>query len=288
MEGDNHSTPDPKARQKLSRRDRKKGFYNKSFRNASVELDDVEMASRVPGDEMADEGESSKDIGFYNTNFKNDSMDSIDDYSQASVVSVFGDSRSSEGRGASKTVQNEPMESAEDVDEVFVNQSLETALEKSKSGNRQGFTNKTFHTDSMALADDGTSTSGETATGEAQEAISRPEGAIFDKSKSGNRKGFFNKNFHSDSMDLTDDGASTSGDAAPEEIQETINVPTGAILDKSKSGNRKGFFNKTYHSDSMDVPDEDELDNSACAAGDKATAEATSVTAQDHEEDTYF
>ena len=288
VEGDHHSTPDPKARQKLSRRDRKKGFYNKSFRNASVELDDVEMASRVPGDKTADEGESPNEIGFYNTNFKNDSTDSIDDYSLASVVSVFGDSRSSEGRGAHKTVQDESMECAEDVDEVFVNQSLETALEKSKSGNRQGFTNKTFHTASMDLTDDGASTSSKTATEEAEEAINKPEGAIFDKSKSGNRKGFFNKNFHSDSMDLTDDGASMSGDAAPEEIQKTTNVPAGAILDKSKSGNRKGFFNKTYHTDSMDASDDDVLDNSACASENTATEEASSVTAQNHEENTYF
>jgi len=289
MGGDLHSTPEPKPRQKLSRRDRKKGFYNKSFRNASVELDDVEMAPHVPRDKTADDGESPKEIGLYNENFKNDSMDSIDDYSQASVVSVFGDSRSSEGRGAYKTVQNEPMESAEDVDEVFVNQPLETALEKSKSGNRQGFVNKTFHTDSMDLTDDGASTSGETATEEAQEAINKPEGAILDKSKSGNRKGFFNKNFHSDSMDLTDDGASTSGETAPEDAQEAVDkIEVGAILDKSKSGNRKGFFNKTYHTDSMDVSDDDVLDDNACTSGDKATEEDTSVTAQDHEEDTYF
>ena len=289
MGGDLHSTPEPKPRQKLSRRDRKKGFYNKSFRNASVELDEVEMASQVSGDKTADEGNSPKDIGFYNDNFKNDSMDSIDDFSQASVVSVFGDSRSSEGRGACETVQNESMENAEDVDEVFVNQSVETALEKSKSGNRQGFVNKTFHTDSMDLTDDGASTSGETVTEEAHEAINKPVGAILDKSKSGNRQGFFNKNFHSDSMDLTDDGASTSGETAPEDAQEaTDKIEAGAILDKSKSGNRKGFFNKNFHSDSMDISDDDVLDDSACASGDKAAEEATSVTAQYHEEDTYF
>ena len=289
MGGDLHSTPEPKTRQKLSRRDRKKGFYNKSFRNASVELDDVEMASHVPGDKTADEGESPKEIGFYNEHFKNDSMDSIDDYSQASVVSVFGDSRSSEGRGAYKTDQNESMETAEDVDEVFVNQALETVLEKSKSGNRQGFVNKTFHTDSMDLTDDGASTSGDAIPVEAQEVTNKPEGAILDKSKSGNRKGFFNKNFHSDSMDLTDDGASTSGETAPEDAQDATNkTESGAILDKSKSGNRKGFFNKNFHSDSMDVSDDDVLDDSACASGDKSTEEATSVTAQDNEEDTYF
>ena len=289
MGGDLHSTPEPKPRQKLSRRDRKKGFYNKSFRNASVEPDEVEMASQVSGDKTADEGNSPKDIGFYNDNFKNDSMDSIDDFSQASVVGVFGDSRSSEGRGANKTVQNESMENAEDVDEVFVNQSAETALEKSKSGNRQGFVNKTFHTDSMDLTDDGASTSGETVTEEAHEAINKPVGAILDKSKSGNRQGFFNKNFHSDSMDLTDDGASTSGETAPEDAQEaTDKIEAGAILDKSKSGNRKGFFNKNFHSDSMDISDDDVLDDSACASGDKAAEEATSVTVQYHEEDTYF
>ena len=237
MGGDLHSTPEPEPRQKLSRRDRKKGFYNKSFRNASVELDEVEMASQVSEDKTADEGNSPKDIGFYNDNFKNDSMDSIDDYSQASVVGVFGDSRSSEGRGAYKTVQNESMENAEDVDEVFVNQSVETALEKSKSGNRQGFVNKTFH---------------------------------------------------SDSMDLTDDGASTSGETASEDAQEATNkIGAGAILDKSKSGNRQGFFNKNFHS-SMDISDDDVLDDRACASGDKAAGEATNVTAQYHEEDTYF
>ena len=289
MRGDPHSTPEPKTRQKLSRRDRTKGFYNKSFRNASVELDDVEMASHVPGDKTADEGESPKEIGFYNEHFKNDSMDSIDDYSQASVVSVFGDSRSSEGRGAYKAVQNESMESAEDVDEVFVNQALESVLEKSKSGNRQGFVNKTFHTDSMDLTDDGASTSGDAIPEEAQEVINKPEGAILDKSKSGNRKGFYNKNFHSDSMDLTDDGASTSGETAPEDAQDAITkTESGAILDKSKSGYRKGFFNKNFNSDSMDVSDDYVLDDSACASGDKAAEEATSVTAQDHEEDTYF
>ena len=288
MGGDLHSTPEPEPRQKLSRRDRKKGFYNKSFRNASVELDEVEMASQVSEDKTADEGNSPKDIGFYNDNFKNDSMDSIDDYSQASVVGVFGDSRSSEGRGAYKTVQNESMENAEDVDEVFVNQSVETALEKSKSGNRQGFVNKTFHSDSMDLTDDGASTSGETVTEEAQEAINKPVGAILDKSKSGNRQGFFNKNFHSDSMDLTDDGASTSGETASEDAQEATNkIGAGAILDKSKSGNRQGFFNKNFHS-SMDISDDDVLDDRACASGDKAAGEATNVTAQYHEEDTYF
>lgn len=289
MGGDLHSTPEPKHRQKLSRRDRKKGFYNKSFRNASVELDEVEMASQVSGDKTTDEGNSSKDIGFYNENFKNDSMDSIDDYSQASVVSVFGDSRGSEGRGAYKTVQNESMESAEDVDEVFVSDSLENVLEKSKSGNRQGFVNKTFHTDSMDLTDDGASTSGETVTDEAQETLDKPVGAILDKSKSGNRKGFFNKNFHSDSMDLTDDGASTSGETVPEDAQEAVNkIEAGAILDKSKSGNRKGFLNKNFHTDSMDASDDDVLNDSACASVDKVAEEATSVTVQEHEEDTYF
>ena len=240
MGGDLHSTPDSKPRQKLSRRDRKKGFYHKSFRNASVELDDVEMAPQVSGDKTADEGNSPKEIGFYNENFKSDSMVSIgnvEDYSQASVVSVFGDSRSSEGKGAYKTTQNESMESAEDVDEVFVNKSLETALEKSKSGNRQGFVNKTFH---------------------------------------------------SDSMDLTDDGASTSGETAPDGSREAIDKTEGAVLDKSKSGNRKGFFNKTYHTDSIDASDDDVLDDSTCVSGDKEAEEATSVNPQDHEENTYF
>ena len=181
------------------------------------------------------------------------------------------------------------MESAEDVDEVFVNDSLENVLEKSKSGNRQGFVNKTFHTDSMDLTDDGASTSGETVTDEAQETLDKPVGAILDKSKSGNRKGFFNKNFHSDSMDLTDDGASTSGETVPEDAQEAVNkIEAGAILDKSKSGNRKGFLNKNFHTDSMDASDDDVLDDSACASVDKVAEEATSVTVQEHEEDTYF
>lgn len=291
MGGDLQSTPGPKPREKLSRRDRKKGFYNKSFRNASVELDDVEMVSHLSEDKTTDEGNSPKEIGFYNENFKNDSMVStgdVDDYSQASVVSVFGDSRSSEGRGAYKTIQNESMESAEDVDEVFVNKSPETALEKSKSGNRQGFANKTFHTDSMDLTDDGASTAGETATEEAQEAIDKTEGAVLDKSKSGNRKGFFNTNFHSDSMDLTDDGASTSGETAAEESQEAINKIGGAVLDKSKSGNRKGFFNKSFHTDSMDTSDDDVLDDSNRVSADKEAEQAASVIPQYHEENTYF
>lgn len=62
------------------------------------------MVLQVLGDKMIDEGNSFKDIGFYNENFKNDFMDFIDDYFQVLVVSVFGDFRGSEGRGVYKMV----------------------------------------------------------------------------------------------------------------------------------------------------------------------------------------
>lgn len=98
------------------------------------------------------------------------------------------------------------MESVEDVDEVFVNDLLENVLEKFKSGNRQGFVNKMFYIDFMDLIDDGVSILGEIVLEDVQEVINKIEvGVIFDKFKSGNRKGFLNKNFYIDFMDVLDD-----------------------------------------------------------------------------------
>lgn len=232
--GDLHSTPCPESTTGQNvQRERKKSFYNKSFRNASIELDDIDVAEHVSGDK-GDEGDSPKEIGFYNTNFKNDSMDSTEsvevrDYSRPSVVSVFGESRSEEGKDFHhKILKNESVESSEESDEVFVNKSAGAVLDKSKSGNRKGFFNKRFHSDSMDASDDSTSVSGETATEEAKDVPSRSVGAVLDKSKSGNRKGFFNKTFHTDSMDIPDipdddvpdESAHASGDTAADEAKE--------------------------------------------------------------------
>ncbi|XP_078354128.1 uncharacterized protein LOC144638750 isoform X2 [Oculina patagonica] len=205
--GDLHSTPDPETKTGQNvQRERKKGFYNRSFRDASIDLDDIDVTEHMSGKKGTEEGDSPKDIAFFNTNFKNDSMDSIEspedrDYSMSSVVAVFGESRGSEeGKDFNhKILKNESVESGEESDEVFVNKSAGAVLDKSKSGNRKGFYNKTFHSDSMDVSDDSTSVSGETATEEAKHVPSSSLGAVLDKSKSGNRKGFFNKTFHSDS-----------------------------------------------------------------------------------------
>ena len=240
--GDLHGTPESKTDQNVSR-ERRKGFYNKSFRNASVDLDDVDVALHVPGDKGTDEGESPEEMGFFNKDFKNDSMDSIEsvedrDYTMASVVSVFNESKGEEENSFHhKILKNESVESSEEADEVFAN---------------------------------------------------RSEGAILDKSKSGNRKGFFNQTFHSDSMEVSDDSASASGETAADEAKDVAGRSVGAVLDKSKSGNRKGFFNKTFHTDSMDIPDEDVQDDGARASGDTAADETKDKTEHAPSEDTHF
>ncbi|KAJ7377230.1 hypothetical protein OS493_030432 [Desmophyllum pertusum] len=56
--GDLHSTPTERKTVENLRRDRKPGFYNKSFRSASMELEDGEDASHVSGEGETDEGQS--------------------------------------------------------------------------------------------------------------------------------------------------------------------------------------------------------------------------------------
>lgn len=256
--GDLHSTPESKTAANI-KRERRRGFYNKSFRNASIELDDVDVSSHVSEDKAAEEEMSPKDIGFYNANFKNESTDSGVDYSRVSANTSFDETTQGD-EGTLKGFYNKTFKSdsveEDDADDVFTKKTEQlTVADKSKSGKAMGFFNKTFHTSSMDISDGGddgarTSESGNSEVGKAEDDTAHAPKAV---------------------QDVTQTRA--------EEM---------TVAEKSKSGKATGFFNKTFHTDSMDIPD-DGVDG-ARASGSSGTAvgEPNDDTSHAHAEDTHF
>ena len=309
--GEFHSTPNGRLGSAGNlRRERPKGFYNKSLRNVPhVSEDDGETTP--------------KDIGFYNANFKNESMDSGLDYSRTVSPNTSFDETSLADESIVKGYYNKTFKnnSTEDdgADDVFAKKSEElTVADKSKSGKAMGFYNKTFHSESMDLTDNASdgacaSVSSGSAVGEAGDKTAQPkaltdvfpkreeEMTVADKSKSGKAMGFFNKTFHSDSIDASDgdddgvlaaeSGNPTSSKTEDDKVDTSNAVPDVlTVAEKSKSGKAMGFFNKTFH-ESVDIPDDDNdgtgVSESAISVNHPAECESKE---EPHvsEEDTYF
>ncbi|XP_022785275.1 uncharacterized protein LOC111325678 isoform X2 [Stylophora pistillata] len=307
--GELHSTPNGRLGSVSNlKRERQRGFYNKSVRNVPI---------------VSGEGETTpKGIGFYNANFKNESMDSGLENSRTVSPNTSFDETSLADESTlkgyfNKTFKNNTMEE-DGADDVFTKKSEElTAADKSKSGKAMGFYNKTFHSDSMDLTDDandGTlvSVASSSAVGEAGDKTAQPkaltdifpkqeeEMTVADKSKSGKAMGFFNKTFHSDSIDVSDgdeDGfpAAESGNPADsktkdEKVDTSISNDVPDILtvaEKSKSGKAMGFFNKTFH-ESVDIPDDVADGAGVSESGNSAKSESKEEETHASEEDTYF
>lgn len=183
---DHKSTPNPLFSPEddtidESRKVRRSGFSNISFRQRSFDMDDAEDESQA--------SEESK-----NSTFKNESFDVGDgeDAPQALVNSSSNENKVDEGNGFyNKTYKNDSIDESDG--EVFTQPLEETVgVDQSKRGTAKGFINKTYHSESMDL-DDGEE-SAQAADAEESNVVEIEIG-----------KGFFIKTLRAESVDVPDE-----------------------------------------------------------------------------------
>ena len=188
-----------------SKRVRRSGFSNKSFRHASLDMDDI-------GSQISDGSSEKSGFYVYNKTFKSDSFD-VGESEDAPRASVEFTMKANKGDEANefynRTFKNDSIDDSDG--EVFTQHSSEetVGVDKPKRGKAKGFINKTYHSESVDL-DDGD-----------KGGRAEVESVVVEL-KAGKGKGFFNKAFKTESVDVPD--AEVEAQASEKKVVEE---PTG-------------------------------------------------------------